>query len=131
MWYFKYLNKQHDYENYNCFTLVVDVFKQERNIDLLTAQRLGFSENFRLENKFSLRKIGLQLVDKESQFWKQVTITELQPFDILVFRKNLLHFGIYIGNNKILHLPEESKTLVSEFDDSLRECVYGCYRYLQ
>lgn len=62
-----------------------------------------------------LKYFGLPLKKyfRSAELWKDIICTEkvskLQPLDIVFFNKSInaygAHLGLYIGNNKIIHLP--------------------------
>ena len=77
------------------------------------------------------KKFTTDIINKETQNFKQISLTDLHSFDILLFKdsKNrITHFGMYVNGLEFLHLPEGGYSRLDMLDDYWKKRLYGCYR---
>lgn len=95
----------------------------------------GFNKN--KVNNYWYNHYTRDIILEEIKNWFKINLTELKEYDILVFtnRKDQpRHFGMYIANNKFIHLPSDSMCVISELNDKYRERLQfgkcsGVYRH--
>lgn len=129
--YLHYLKIKHSWTGINCITLIEDIYLTMLNISLKDSWN-RFNLGKQLNSDWA-KKYTLDLIEKESKFWKKIPITDLQEFDILFFvsKKNIpLHFGLYIHSNTFIHVEDKSYCTFSELNQYYRDMLYGCYRYV-
>ena len=93
-----YIGRFYEYRKYDCFTLIRDFYKNEKNIDL----KVEYKEDlYELDVKAKIYNFhhlnNLDIIDKNDQ---------LKVDDILFFNGfGTKHLGLYLGEDKILHQP--------------------------
>jgi len=93
-----YTGRYYQYKKYDCFTLIKDFYKNEKNIDLFANYYENLDE-IDVKNKiYDFYKINnLEIVDKTE---------DLKLHDILFFNGfGTKHLGLYLEEDKILHQP--------------------------
>ena len=134
--YKKYLGKKHNYFNTNCITLIAEIYENELQRD-----------DFKKIWEFVDLKEGHP--EQESRWWKFFTlkkllkcakeygikiekITDIEEYDFIIFttkkRKIPIHFGMYIGQNMMIHIEEGSYSKIDMLNDSWRERIHSVYR---
>jgi|TARA_R110000764_G_scaffold204448_1_gene289725 hypothetical protein len=134
--YKKYLGKKHNYLNTNCITLIAEIYENELQRD-----------DFKKIWEFVDLKEGHP--EQESRWWKFFTlkkllkcakeygikiekITDIEEYDFIIFttkkRKIPIHFGMYIGQNMMIHIEEGSYSKIDMLNDSWRERIHSVYR---
>tara|TARA_Y100000114_G_C11707046_1_gene301507 strand:- start:85 stop:792 length:708 start_codon:yes stop_codon:yes gene_type:complete len=110
---------------YDCWSLVTDWFKENKNIDIPYWQRpktiKDFSENPEFE--YALPKLN---------FKKQQTTNDLKVGDVLLFsgsNNKLSHVAVYIGDMMILNHSLRSLSCRQLFDLKYQKALKGVYRY--
>jgi len=134
--YRKYLGIKHDYQNTNCITLIAEIYEKELHRDDFTKiwEYLNLPDGHpEQENKwwkfFTLQKL-LQCTQKYAT--KIENIVDLQEYDVIIFsaprRRIPVHFGMYIGQNYMIHLEEKSTSKIEMLNDDWREKIHSVYR---
>ena len=98
-WFNKYIGKKWDLNNYNCWGLVRDVYKQELGLDL---------PQYRVENNsYQCFSFLIQHVTERNN-WFEVRFPK--TFDLLLFWSNIpIHIGVYDKKrNGVIHATERS-----------------------
>lgn len=134
--YREYLNRKHDWDNFNCITVIEDIYRKYTNVTLDASwDRMGKGKVF---NKQWRTRYDMEvLVNELNKYWQKIDIKELQEFDLLFFilpkTKNRIivpnHFGMYIDQNKFIHVPGGMYCTFSELDNNYRNVLQGCYRH--
>lgn len=133
MWYLNYLGIKHDYSSINCFTLIKQIYREQLkfndfdNLCYKAGVPNGTPFNRRWQFKISLSEIECHAV----KFFKKVNLTDIGEFDLIVFKSDKdrpNHFGIYIKDNKFLHLEEGKFSILSELDDKYRNSIASIWR---
>ncbi len=103
-----YLDKDFKRGSYDCLGLVINYFKDKHDIIISNYDRDDewFNSNPRViwEN---FKKEGFIEVEKE----------DARKNDVLLFGKNkeeIYHIGVYLGDNLILHHPNDGKSCIEE-----------------
>ncbi|MEM6381643.1 MAG: NlpC/P60 family protein [Pseudomonadota bacterium] len=110
-------------EGFDCWRLVTAVYRDELGIAL--PDYTGGMSAFERAEVAALIKGAVA-----SSMWTPVT--EILPFDVLVFRRGRLatHVGVAIDARQMLHVDEERPAHVARFDRSpWRECRTAAVRY--
>jgi hypothetical protein len=132
--YLKYLGIPHEWDTFNCFTLIEHIYNRELNIEFSDVwTRLKESKNclfttiwYKKYNPILLQEIGN---------WIKISLQEVKEFDILVFKAKhkpdlILHFGMYIDlPNKYIHTEEYKSSCINELNQEARERLYGVFRH--
>ena len=135
--YRKYLGIKHDYHNTNCITLIADIYKNELpNEDTFKKiwDYLDITEGHpEQEDKwwkfFDLKRWNKFL----KEYCKKIeNLTEIQEYDVIVFstsrRRIPIHFGMYIGQNYMIHLEEKGTSKIEMLTDTWRGKIHSVYR---
>ena len=132
--YIKYLGIKHNYQSINCITLIEKIYKEELKSDVFKSlwTHLNLSEGKPTEGgrwkfKITLEKIQEWIVVNA----QEIKITDIQEYDVIIFKskKNRpIHFGMYIGENKFIHVEEDSSSMISSLNQTWREQLHSIYR---
>ena len=135
--YKKYLGIKHDYNDQTCISLIADIYKNELQDDSLFTilwKWIGMnkgrhnhgskwwkfidSENF---NKF-LNEYAIKIDN----------IIDIQEYDVIMFsnlrRRIPIHFGMYIGQNMMIHMQEKSYSKIEMLSEMWRGRIHSVYR---
>jgi len=124
-----YKNLGRDFSGVDCYGIAVLVFKNELGIDLPDFTDLLYSKDrFDILSKEDhiLNSIGLQWISVDEPY---------KIFDGLIFNSNkdlrlTNHIGLYIGNEKFIHIVVDSTSMVSKLDDPFwSRKLYGAMRF--
>jgi len=105
-----YLNKDYNIGKSDCYTLVIDYFRDELGVKLKDYERKGEwwkeSPNLILDN---FKKEGGIAVD----------FKDIKRNDVVAFNLGgaVCHFAIYLGDGMYLHHPYNEKSIISEIDE--------------
>ena len=135
--YRKYLGIKHDYHNTNCITLIADIYKNElpnedtfkKIWDYLDIKEGHPEQEDKWWKFFDLKRWNKFL----KEYCKKIeNLTEIQEYDVIVFstsrRRIPIHFGMYIGQNYMIHLEEKSTSKIEMLNDDWREKIHSVYR---
>lgn len=132
--YLKYLNIKHDYQNYNCITLIDFIYKTELRCNIFDDLwiYLNLPEGKPKDGRSWMRKFSLNHLETWAEkVATKVILTNLVEYDVIVFKSARLlptHFGMYIGGNKFIHLEEDKYTKIEAFNQDWRDRVAGLWR---
>lgn len=132
--YTQYLTIKHNWDKYNCLTLIELLYKDFLNINFTSIwKRQGrLDGNFNVGRKWFL-KYTKEHIDKETKYWDEINLVDLQEFDILIFitkKGRIFHFAMYVGENKFINIQENSYCTLIEFNEYWRKLFYKGYRYV-
>ena len=122
----RYLGIKHCYGSYDCITLVQHFYKQE----------LGCS--FELphypESRQWMKQYTAEFLDEwASKYGKKVSLTDAKNYDLISFKSKktnlLIHFGLYIKPNRMLHVEEGKTSQVEQLSSYWIEHLYAIYRH--
>tara|TARA_Y100000034_G_C6899105_1_gene415221 strand:+ start:2299 stop:2715 length:417 start_codon:yes stop_codon:yes gene_type:complete len=131
--YLKYLYREHDYQGINCLTLIEQIYLELLNINFFEMWHrvgtAGNSEDVSSRWKFLYK----HKIIEELTHWKKIELVNIKEYDILVFnskKKDLInHFGMYIGENKFIHISENRYSQLSELNQDYRDVLFGVFRH--
>ncbi len=132
--YLKYLNKKHDYLENNCITLISEIYKNELNSNAFDKLwiYLDMPEGKPQDGKAWMKRFSIQDIEYgASLVAKKVDLTDLQEYDVILFKsKRLLpiHFGMYVGYNKFIHLEEGRFSKIDVLNTNWREMIASIWR---
>ena len=111
-----YLNVDYSIGKNDCFGMVRNYYKNELNIDINDYNRDAGWEIIR-------PNYILELFEKEG-FYK-INLEDIKRNDVIIFNFNDIpqHISIYMGNEMILHHPEEQKSIISELTKALKKRI--------
>ena len=120
-----YKNVGRDFNGVDCFGLVYLIYKNELNIELPDFTNLMYSKNWFKEGKNII-------VENVWDKWYEVDKTE--QTDLLLFYTNykkrvVNHIGLYIGNNKFIHILETYSSKIDRLDGRWNKLLYKILRY--
>jgi len=134
MWHLKYLGIKHDYYMVNCFTLIKDVYKNELNFTDFEyiCSNVGVPNGTPIDKRRWIFRTTLTQIESHAvKFFKKVNLTEIQEFDLILFKLNDIrpfHFGVYVSQNKFLHVEEGNWSCLSDLDINYRDSVASIWR---
>ena len=136
--YKKYLGIPHDFQNINCITLISKIYEQELS-----------RQDFKKVWGYVDVKNGHPDPAYQNKWWKYLIqeklliclqecatrvekLIDLKEYDVIIFgtpRKNIpIHFGMYIGQNSIIHLPAGSTSKIELLNDYWRGRIHSVHR---
>lgn len=120
--YAKYLGHNFEYNTSDCLSLVENFYKNELNIN--------FGHPFRDSNWF---QISPQRIESEFKSYKFSKVNNLQYGDLIVVqypgRNFPSHFGVYIGNDEILHHRSGGYSCIEKYSALLKGLTKFVLRY--
>jgi cell wall-associated NlpC family hydrolase len=127
----KYINlkfryKGRDFSGVDCYGLVRLVLKNERQIKL---PEYEYSQKWYFEGKNYIVEIK-----NDSSNWSQISTDKINPFDVILFYSSpkriiVNHMGVYIGEEKFLHVSENHNSMVDRLSQHWISRVYAIMRY--
>ena len=120
-----------DFNGIDCFGLLCLIFKEERNIIIPDFLDVIYERNWYKEGQnHILNNIGTV----DGTFWDVIKKKPYKMYDGLLFfltSKNIAnHIGIYINDNKFIHVAERFETTIDRLDDPFWQSkLYGVMRY--
>lgn len=132
--YLKYLGIKHNYLENNCITLINDIYKAELSSNAFDAlwEYLGMPEGKPTDGKAWMKRFSIEDIETgASLVAKKVDLTELQEYDVILFKsKRLLpiHFGMYVGYNKFIHLEEGRFSKIDVLNTAWRDMIASIWR---
>lgn len=134
MKYTKYLDRKHDYSDHNCITLINEIYKNELNSDIFDSfwDLVNMPEGKVQDGRAWMRRISLETVENwASTVARKVNLTELQEYDVIVFKSRRsipIHFGMYVGINRFIHLEEGRYSKIDILNDTWRDLIGSIWR---
>lgn len=124
--FINYLGRKHQYGVCDCITLIKEFYTVELN--------LPFSLPDYPSNRHWFKTFSTDSVDEwASKYSKKVSLTDIQNYDLIVFKSEksnlVIHFGLYIAPNKMLHVEEGSVSRLDNITDYWLSRLYAIYRY--
>ena len=130
-----YLGVSHRYSGVNCITLIAKYYKKELKSDIFDKLfNLIKTDSKDISTRRWMKEISLKNIDDwASTYAIKVSLTDLQIYDVIVFRsiksENPIHFGMLIDNNmRMLHLEEGAHSMITTIDRYWSEKIYAVYR---
>lgn len=134
--YKKYLGKKHNYLNTNCITLIAEIYETELQRDdfkkiweFVNIKEGHPEQESRWGKFFTLKKL---LKCAHEYGIKIEKLTDIEEYDFIIFttkkRKIPIHFGMYIGQNMMIHIEEGSYSKIDMLNDNWRERIHSVYR---
>ena len=122
----KYLGIPHTYGVFDCITLVKSFYEQELNCSFA----LPSYEHSRAWMKQYTTNL---FEERASQYGKKVSLTDAQNYDLIIFKSRksnlLIHFGLYLKPNSMLHVEEGASSRVESLSDYWLQHLYAVYRH--
>jgi len=112
----------------DCFGLVYLIYKEELGIELPKLNHIGY------DSKTWYKEKGKQITNNIDTLWYRVD-APYKVYDGLIFTryngsKIADHIGMYIGNNKFIHVEERSTSRVERLNGTpFEERLYAAVRY--
>jgi cell wall-associated NlpC family hydrolase len=121
-----YLGVPHSYGTYDCITLIQQFYQIE----------LGY--NFSLPSytpsRMWMKQYTTEFFDEwAAKYGKKVSLTDAQNYDLISFKSSktnlLIHFGLYIKPNRMLHVEEGAHSRVDQLSDYWLQHLHAIHRY--
>jgi cell wall-associated NlpC family hydrolase len=124
--YTKYLNLKHDYKTNNCITLINSIYKEQLNSNVL-------DNLWEVADRSWMRKYSIDFLESWAiTVATKVNLTSIQEYDVIIFKSNNLfpiHFGMYISNNKFIHLEENRYSKIDMLNSDWRNKIASIWRW--
>ena len=122
----KYKHKGRSMGGADCYGLVVLIYSRKLGIELSDFLDVNYEQKWYKDKKD-------HIVNNISEIWETV-IEPYRVYDGLLFYnspKKIVanHIGLYIGNDKFIHLEEDSTSMVSRLDNYWTSRLYRALRY--
>uniref|UniRef100_A0A6H1ZJZ9 Putative tail protein n=1 Tax=viral metagenome TaxID=1070528 RepID=A0A6H1ZJZ9_9ZZZZ len=123
-----YKNLGRDFNGVDCFGLLYLIFREERNIVLPDYTELKY-------NKEWYKHQENHIINNINDSWIRVS-KPYKTYDAIIFynfgRVSSFianHIGMYIGDNKFIHIMENTTSRVNNLDSYWVSKLYGTIRY--
>jgi proteasome lid subunit RPN8/RPN11 len=116
-----YLDKDFNIPKSDCFTLVRDYYKIEKNIHINDYERI--EGDFKNTSNLILNNFEIEGFRK---------VDEMKKDDVLLISdgdNNITHMGIYLDNDLILHHPRNTKSCIEYINHHLRKKIIYIMRH--
>lgn len=122
----KYIGRNINFQNTNCFDLVTKFYKEELNIEL------KFPKHLNDKNKLEATKRNfselLEYINPNNMIYLENPEIMIKN-DILLFNiDDHFHFAIYLGNNKILEQPGSAFSRIRDYSNFFNRKRVGLFR---
>jgi cell wall-associated NlpC family hydrolase len=117
-----YLNKDYQIGVNDCYSLVINYFKNELNINI---------KDYNRDENWYKKEPNPILENFKNQGGVPVSFGDIRKHDVIVFNISGVpsHFAIYLGNNFILYHPYNDKSIINELSDSLKKRIIVILRH--
>jgi len=117
-----YLHNSSSFSGCDCYGLYKLIFKEEKNI---TLPSFIYSEKWYKSNENHI------VENINTGFYKVEWPYKLYDGIIFFYGSNSIanHIGMWINNNKFIHVYENESSMISKFDDFWKSKVYCAVRY--
>ena len=123
-----YKRKGRSFDGVDCYGLVVLIYKDMLNVDLPEFNELYYKKEewYDQKGKHIVSNIGSKLLRVEPPY---------EMYDGLIFYRNMGsiiadHIGVYIGDNKFIHIEEEKTSEICMLDGtSFGDRIYAALRF--
>lgn len=129
MMYTKYINKpwklHGKLDSYDCWTLVVDIYKTELNIDV------EFNDNYHVQMNQRSKDIGNIISSLKGKFIN-INNNDIKPYDIILFNigKYPVHVGMVIDNKYMIHSTKHTGSIIERHTkNKWKTRIEGYYRW--
>lgn len=122
----KYIGYRHSYGTLDCIKLLEWYYYEELGIKLLIP---SYSTS-----RVWMKEFTTDFIDTwAAKYTEKIVLTAARNYDLIVFKasnsNHLIHFGMYVQSNKMLHVEESSFSKVELISEYWRSHIYGIYRY--
>lgn len=122
----KYIGLPHSYGVVDCIELIRMFYKTELHLE--------FDLPSYPKSKHWIKHFTSNSVDGwASVYGTKVALTAAENYDVMVFKSQktdlIVHFGLYIQHNKILHVEEGRDSCVEILSDYWRDQLHAIYRH--
>ena len=121
-----YIGIPHVYGSFDCIILVHQFYERE----------LGYSFSIPTyeHSRAWMKQYDTVFLDEwASKYTKKVSLTCAENYDLISFKSNksnlLIHFGLYIKPNRILHVEEGKTSRVDQLSNYWLQHLHAIYRY--
>lgn len=122
----KYLGHKHEYGKFDCIILVQKFYSTE----------LGVSFDlppYPHSSSWMKHFTTVSFDERAAKYGTKVPLTAAKNYDLMVFKSDkselLIHFGIYIMPNQILHVEEKGTSRIELLSDYWLTHLYAVYRH--
>jgi len=140
--YTKYLGIPHSYNKINCITLIEFIYKRELKsnifsslwvyLDIKSKDGKAYLKGKELTGtKWTFEVTFDELLDWCKDHAQKVDLTDLQEYDVILFKSSKnrpIHFGMYVGEGKFIHIEEKHKSEINFFGANWREKTHSIWR---
>jgi len=122
----KYKHKGRDFDGVDCYGLVWLILKNELEIVLPEQE---YTQKWYLEGKNYIVEIS-----KDLENWSKISLEQLKPYDVILFYNSpnkiiVNHMGIFIGEDKFIHIDESHNSLLDRLNNFWKSRIYTILRY--
>jgi cell wall-associated NlpC family hydrolase len=122
---FKYLGHKHSYGKFDCIILVKQFYYNEQGVSL---DLPPYAHSSAWMKQFTTTSFD----ERAAKYGTKVPLTAIKNYDLMVFKSAksdlLIHFGIYVMPNQLLHVEESCSSCIQLLSDYWLEHLYGVYR---
>ena len=121
-----YIGIKHQYGIFDCIILVQQFYKNELGVSL---DLPPYSHSAAWMKQFTTTNFD----ERASKYGTKVPLTGARNYDLIVFKSAkselLIHFGIYIMPNKMLHVEEGMTSRIDTLSDYWLSQLHAIYRH--
>jgi cell wall-associated NlpC family hydrolase len=122
----KYIGHKHQYGIFDCIILVQQFYKNELGVSF---DLPPYPHSAQWMKEFTTTSFD----ERAAKYGTKVPLTGAKNYDLIVFKSEkselLIHFGIYIMPNKMLHVEEGMTSRIDTLSDYWLSHLYAVYRH--
>ena len=122
----KYIGLPHSYGTVDCIEIIHQFYKNELDLKF---ELPSYPKSTEWMKYFSCKNVD----EWAAVYGQKVELTAAKNYDVMVFKSLktdlVIHFGLYIQHNKILHVEEGRDSCVEALSDYWRERLHAVYRH--
>ena len=123
---FKYIGHKHQYGIFDCIILVQQFYKAELGVSF---DLPPYPHSTAWMKNFTTTSFD----NRAAKYGTKVPLTAAKNYDLMVFKSNnsnlLIHFGIYIIPNQMLHVEEKGISRIDMLSDYWLDHLHAVYRH--
>ena len=121
-----YLGIPHNYGHYDCVTLVQQFYEKEL--------ACSFNLPEYPHSRIWMKQFTTEFLDEwAAKYGKKVSLTDAKNYDLISFKSKksnlLIHFGLYLIPNRMLHVEEGKASQVEQLSDYWLQHLHAIYRH--
>lgn len=108
---------------FDCYSIVRNYLRQKFNF---------YMEDYNRDNNFSNIDNNIVLENLANKKHQNISLEKIEPGDVIIFKSHKIfphHFGVFMGNSKILHHPQNRLSCVESLTEKNLKTIERIVRF--